>query len=370
MLFVLLLGLSPFFGDHAAFAAKAKSDYNRDGHVDLQDVELFSVKWLDQNWQDVDWCLWLQGDHKSKEHLGAELEQFIVDYFGCGSGPGEDPWKVIHDNEYPSRLVWGPSGYLYVTDAQMGSVFIYDPNMVIAGELKGLGTPFGLYVDAAGKIYVGSDKKDVIEIYNPQGIKIGEMGKGLIKMPNDIASDNDGRLYVVDSKSNTIWVFDANDAILMSIGKGGDGEGEFDFPVAAEVAYYTDANGQEIGELFVADQGHYLVKVFDLNGNFLRSYGGAPEKGGMMGTTWYWKGKFVKVQSLSVDSSGYLHALDCYMNRVQILDPVTGGYINSYGAEGSGDDEFKLPFDILFDGLGNTFISDTQNHRIEIITIP
>ncbi len=70
-------------------------------------------------------------------------------------------------------------------------------------------------------------------------------------------------------------------------------------------AYYSKAKG---------------VEVFDLDGNFLRSFGGnVIEEGGMMGSKWVWHGKFVKVQSLAMDSNGYLHALDTYMNNVQIL---------------------------------------------------
>ncbi len=32
------------------------------------------------------------------------------------------------------------------------------------------------------------------------------------------------------------------------------------------------------------------IQFYDLQGNLLRSFGGFVEKGGMMGTTWYWKG--------------------------------------------------------------------------------
>jgi hypothetical protein len=134
-----------------------------------------------------------------------------------------------------------------------------------------------------------------------------------------------------------------------------------------EIAYHDDGSGQLIGELFVADQGHYLVKVFDLQGNLLRWFGGFPEKGGMFGNIWYWEGKFVTLQSLAVDGQGRLHALDVYMNKVQILDPLTGDFIEAYGELGTAAGQLKLPQDIIITPSEHVIVANTDNHRIEII---
>ncbi|MHC4332870.1 MAG: hypothetical protein ACYSUV_03855, partial [Planctomycetota bacterium] len=40
-----------------AYAAKAiKGDMDRDGDIDLDDLQLFSRKWLGEDWDEVDWC--------------------------------------------------------------------------------------------------------------------------------------------------------------------------------------------------------------------------------------------------------------------------------------------------------------------------
>ena len=357
-LFVLMFEIAPIvYG--------APSDLNHDKVVDLEDLKAYSLKYLNISYDQVDWCLWLEQDYKSKKWLGAELELFIFEYYNCGQAqpPEEDPFKIIHNNVYPTRLAWGPNGNLYVTDAKRGSVFIYDPNFTITGELKSLGKPLGLVVDTLGNIYVGSSKRMVVEVYNSQGIKTNTIGLGLIEMPSDLALDNDGRLYVVDSKKNTVWVFDPNGGVLRSIGKPGDGDGGFEFPIALEIAYRNDPNGQQIPELYVADRGHYLIQVFDLNGNFKRSFGTYVTQSMMGG--WRWQGKFVKLQGLTMDSTEYLHVLDCYMNKVQILNPETGSFMGYYGDSGSADDQLKLPFDVILDADGNAIVTDTGNKRIE-----
>lgn len=90
-----------------------------------------------------------------------------------------------------------------------------------------------------------------------------------------------------------------------------------------------------------------------------------------MGTTWYWKGKFISLQSLAVDAQGNLHALDIYMNKIQILNPVTGAYISDYGEYGTGAGQLKLPLDIVINYSGEVIVANADNKRVEVIyTIP
>lgn len=343
-----------------------KGDYNRDGVIDLDDLQIFSIRRLGLDWEDVDWCQWIHDEPDSSKQMGG-LYDFVLAHFGCDQSthPGSDPFAVENRNDYPTRLAWGPSGYLYVSDAKAGSVFIYDPNLVVIGELKGLDKPLGVAVDPQGNIYVGNNGRDNVEVYDYQGAKVTTLGRGLVKMPNDLAIDRSGRLYVVDSKNDAIWVFDPNGGVLRSIGSTGDGLGEFRFPAAATVAYYVDpSSGREVGELYVADQGHSLIKVFDLEGNYLRSFGGTPSQG-MMG--YKWQGKFAMLQSLELDSHGRIHAVDTSMSVVQILDSVTGGYIASYGSFGTGPGQLNLPLDVVIDGYGQVVAANANNKRVEII---
>ncbi len=344
--------------------AAGRADRDHDGDIDYDDLELFSLKVLGLGADQVDWCQWIT-DAKSKKQLGG-LYDFVVDYFQCGSAPSASPLAVVHSNDHPTRLAIGPNGKIYVTDPKLGSVFIYpDPNGPTA-ELKSLGKPLGIAVDDAGMIYVGNDKNNSIDVYDSRGSRVTTIGRGLLKMPNDLAFDWDGNLYVADSANNVVWKFGPNGGVVRSIG-----DGRLDFPAAVEIAYYDDGAGGQIGELYVADRKHHLVQVFDLNGGFQRSFGGMPEPGGMMGWTWEWEGKFVKIQSLAIDALGRLHALDCYMNNIQILDPVTGDYIDSYGIFGTEPGELKLPLDIAIDAYGNVIVANTDNGRIEIIyTVP
>jgi hypothetical protein len=350
----------------AAMAA-SDADFNHDGEVTIEDLQLFSLKVFGLNWEDVDWCLWAeqQGD-EAKE--ADELFDFIRDFLGCDvipPEPNEPPTPPV----YPTRLTWGPEGRLYVCDDRAGSIIIYeveqsndfaDPNLPIpitpVKELKGLDRPLGIAVDSSGNIYVGSNGRDCVEVYNQAGEKTKVIDPGYLKMPNDIVFDDDGNLYVVDSIANTIVVYDPEGNRIRLIT-----DGLMDFPTTITIGYVDDGLGNFSGELYVGDMGNFKIKVFDLEGNYLRSFGG--KKGSWGG----WEGKFVKIQSLALDDFGQLHVADCYMNRVQILNPITGGYLGFYGELGSLPGQMRVPLDIEVNSVGQVAVANYGNKCVEVI---
>jgi hypothetical protein len=379
-------------------AYAAQGDQDGDGDVDLGDVEIFikeelkkkpgrrgkelkrvrqklkRLKSRKSNDNETDWCQWLQ-DYL-KDNKWDELYDFLWDYFECDQPPcPEDYLAVVHTDEHlPVRLALGPSGSkLYVSDAQFGSVFIYEVlsgGLNLIGEIKGLYDPLGIAVDSEGRIYVGSDGNDNVEVYDSAGCKVDTIGIDTVRMPNDLAFDREGNLYVVDSESNRVWVFNPDGYLLRTIGRKGDGNGRFRFPVSLTISYRVDLSGQEVGEVFVADQGHGLVQVFDLQGNFLRAFGGKPSSG-MMG--YETKGKFARLQSLQVDGFDRLHGLDSHMSQIQILNPDSGAHIAFYSSRGSDPGQLALPLDMVIAVVGDVekmVVANYGNKRIEILSIP
>jgi DNA-binding beta-propeller fold protein YncE len=327
------------------------SDLNRDGVVSLQDLILFSEKELGQDWRTVNWCAWLRQPHRHEAHV-ADLKQFVQWYFGCVL----EPLAVVNSNDYPTRVAWGPDGKLYVSDAKSGSVFIYErtPALTLVGELKGLDKPLGVAVDAQGNLYVGNDGRDNVEVYDPAGDRLGTIGDGLIRMPNDLEFDAAGDLYVVDSRSNRVWIFDPVTGVrLRDIG-----EGMLRFPIAVAVG---------AGEVYVGDQGNAQVKVFDAAGTHLRSLGRAVSQGSL---GFKWKGRFIRLQDLALDASGRVHAVDCHMGLIQILNPTTGAFVASYGTQGTEPGQLNLPLGMALNAAGEMAVASTENRRVEILAAP
>jgi DNA-binding beta-propeller fold protein YncE len=221
----------------------------------------------------------------------------------------------------------------------------------LVGELKGLNQPLGVSVDSLGNIYVGNNGTDNVEVYDSNGVKIATIGDGIIKMPNEMAFDLSGNLYVVDSVDNQIKVYDPQGQNIRNISA--------DTPISLAVSSYINSSGQEVGELFVAEMRLARISVFDLEGNYIRSIG---RKVSTFGS--FWHGRFVKLQSLAIDSLGRLHALDCYLNKVQILDALDGTFLGSYPS-GEEPDHTKLFLDVVLKDPNTAVLTDSENKQLE-----
>lgn len=275
---------------------------------------------------------------------------------------GAGPLEVFHPNSMPARIARTADGRLLVSDPAQNAVFIYGADLSLLGELKMLSSPLGVASDGDGNIYVGNDGRDNIEVYDREGNLVSSMGEGILRKPNDLAMDLDGNLYVADSEQDRITVFDAGGTLLRHIGVTGTGAGQFKFPVAIDIAYPADAGGLATGELVVADQGNARVQVLGLGGNFLRAFGGKiPD----FGTNW--TNKFNSIQSVAVDDLCRTHALDAYMNHVQVFSPAPESNVFTYGLFGLDPGQLNLPLDIVITDQARGVVANSGNARVEVI---
>jgi len=359
-----------------------KSDLNRDGVVDLLDVELLSTNYLQQAVYQVDWCLFYENtiagldfDGKSTsyylKHFKALLA-FIYQEFDCEAGPFL--LELENSPVYLLRMAQSDTGDIYISDPRLGSVFIYSASLQPQLEIKDLNIPLGLAIDSQGNILVGSDSGNHVEVYRASDGNLLEVfGADRVRMPNSITIGPGDEIYVTDSKSNTVWVFDANYQFVRSIGSRGVGERGLNFPVDCAVIGFDSSDGL-VHEVFVADQGNKRVQVFDLAGNWLRSITFA----GIEGQNCSWmtgvceipgKPPFTRLQALDIDSLGKLHVLDNFAASVHIFDSVDGTYLESYGEYGIESGFLRVPMDVLLTAPDTAIVTSGNGDTIELFTI-
>lgn len=375
----VLLDLIATTNDCSVIAWKSdKSDLDGDGDVDLDDLAIFSTNYLQRHWSTVDWCVFhgsvlVGADFKGRptryylKHF-TQLLSFINTHFECGGGePPGDALALESAPRFLTRIATAANGQVYVSDPRVGSVFIYDEFMVLKGELKGLDKPLGVAVDTLGRILVGNDGRDNIEVYDPaNGALLAVFGEGLVEMPTAITLDGSGKIYVTDSRRDRVQVFDTAYSLLRTIGSGGSGDDTLTFPMDAEVINE---------EILVADQGGDRVQVFDLNGNWLRSF----TFDGVAGQNCNWFTgvceipgipPFTKIQALSKDSLGRLHVLDNFAASVMIFDPVDGAYVDAYGGYGIDSGQLRVPMDVKILSTDMAIVTPGDGDRVEIFGTP
>ncbi len=390
--------------------AKDKSDLNSDLSVDIEDLTLFSTNYLNRFWEVVDWCQFYEDTAADREFEGQRtkyfkqhfslLLAFINSYIDCGG----DAYLLELENA-PSLALriarhWDASGDYFVTDPRVGSLFIYDAAMVLKGEIKGLSRPLGVAVDSLGYVLVGNDGRDNIEVYDPaDGVQLMVFGEGLVKMPTAITIGPDDNIYVTDSRASRVFVFNPEYQLIRTIGSYGTEDAELDFPMDTEII--ENANGEL--EVFVADQGNQRVKIFDANGKYLKMIdpdiippptvlpgpefdnNGNPCPGPCTG--WFCsylpppppecagattpRIEFSRLQALSTDSIGRLHALDIFESTASIFELVDGEWVwkSYYGEYGKEEGSLYTPTDVLVTVPGQATVITGDGERIETLTV-
>jgi hypothetical protein len=370
-----------------------KSDLNGDGTVDLADLEIFSVTYLERNWETVDWCVFHSATiagldfegQSTKYYLNnfVDLLDFIEQHFACGAPP-PPPSKILLENTPVdiARIAAAPPavGGYYVTDPRVGSLFIYDEFLVPKAEIKGLKFPLGVAVDPQGRVLVGNDGRKNVEVYDPtNGDLLAVFGQGLIAMPNAITVDEAGFIYVTDSRKNNIKDFDPAYNLVKTIGRAGEGFDELSFPTSAEIVTHSVGGVAGVRELFVADTGNLRVQVFDMDGNWKRTitFDGTPDSGckydwstGAYVCDVYGLPPFTRVKSLDFDSQGRLHVVDSFVASVTMFDPETGEFLGYYGEEGTGPGFLTVPRDMLITSAGNPVVIAGEGGRLEMYAPP
>lgn len=143
-----------------------------------------------------------------------------------------------------------------------------------------------------------------ISVFDRTGRYIRRFGQGRLLGPKGLAVDHHGRIVVVDNKQSAIFVYSSSDyKLIRRFGTRGSRPHQLAGP------HYV-ALGLE-GELFITDFHHHCVKVYDVSGEFLFSFG---ENGDG-------DGQFNAPTGIAVDSDGTVLVADWGNNRIQVSRP-------------------------------------------------
>ena len=171
---------------------------------------------------------------------------------------------------------------------------------------------------------------------------------GGMRKPCGVAINHRGEMVVTNMDSHRIHVLSPSGEKLWSFGTHGSGEGQFNEPGGVAV------DGE--GNILVADAKNHRIQKFTAGGQFLTAVG--TEGSGPL--------QFAYPHDIAISDKGYV--VD-YRNHicVQVLNPDLT-FSHTFGKKGSGKGQFQSPCGIACDSTGKVYVTDGDNHRIQVFT--
>lgn len=160
------------------------------------------------------------------------------------------------------------------------------------------------------------------------------------------AAASSSRLYVVDIKKSSLFIYDLSGKLIKAVGRPGAEKAAFSAPKGVAV-------GPD-GRVFVADTGNSRVQILDADGNFLGSFGTRGAEAGMLKNP----------ESVAVGTDGRVYAADTGNSRVQVFTSE-GILLFQFGSAGKTPGQFKSPVKVVVDPSDNIYVQDNGNERIQ-----
>lgn len=256
----------------------------------------------------------------------------------------------------PYGIALDSRGRMLVTDPGAATVHILDfekqkYDWVRPGKGRALQSPMGVAVDAADNIYVTDSQQGAVFVFSPAGrlqrVFGGTGSARIFERPTGISYDaKDKLLYVVDSPRHRIRVLDLHGRVVRSFGERGTRQGTFNFPT--EIVVRGD-------ELTVVDAMNFRVQTLTRDGRFVRSFGALGERAGAL----------LRPKGLALDSEGNIYLADALLEIVQVFSPE-GQLLYYFGGSGAGLSEFQLPAGVFIDQRNRVYVADSLNRRVQI----
>ncbi len=262
---------------------------------------------------------------------------------------GEKPPTVL---QRPQAGVVGESGRIYVTDASRQAVFVFDPvagGLMVWDKADGLAnfvSPIGIAAGPDGEMLVADAELGIVARLDSRGNPGRAIGHGVLKRPTGLAYDAvRRRVFVADTYTHNVKVFDLEGRLLKVIGRHGEGAGEFNFPTF--LAFARD-------ELYVTDTMNSRIQVFADGGDRWRT---------SFGRRGLYVGNLVRPKGVAVDSDGNIYVVESYHDHLLIFNR-NGEFLMAIGGLGQETGRFYLPAGAWVDSRNRVFVADMFNGRV------
>ena len=176
---------------------------------------------------------------------------------------------------------------------------------------------------------------------------------GQFNAPRNLAVAPDGTIYVADSGNHRIQAFEPNGTFKLKWGSEGSGPSQFSEPWGIGVGLD--------GRVYVADTWNHRVQIFTPEGELVQQVGTFVNAQGDLQLS---PGDFWGPRDITFDSLGNFYVSDTGNKRVQKFT-ADGEFIQTWGGGGIVPGKFEEPVGLAVDDQDNIYVADTWNRRVQ-----
>ena len=286
--------------------------------------------------------------------------------------------SLLHGGEFISPMFGmaiDRQGSIFVVDNGNNRIQKFDRNgnfILLWGNFgasnSNFNNPTGIACDASGNVYVADTNNHRIQKFDGKlghyMMKLGSRGngEGQFNAPWGVAVDRvRGYLYVVDSANFRIQKFDETGEFIMQWGSFGNNDGQFYFARGIAV-------DQTDGTVYVVDMGNHRIQKFDTSSNvlpqLLTKWGGGIGPGHASSAQAQEPGQFRSPWGITIDEVGDVFVSDTGNQRLQKFDR-DGNFITQWGGFGTNEGQFNFPYGLGVDSRNHVYVVDSGNMRVQ-----
>ncbi|MDB5953707.1 6-bladed beta-propeller [Ramlibacter sp.] len=286
-----------------------------------------------------------ESNFKPKDGGGRKLLAWIA-------GLGEERETPV-TLQRPQSGVVDAAGRVLVTDVSRNAIYVFDE---AAGKLdvwerasrrERFAAPIAIALGRGGEFLVSDAELGRVFRLAGDGTPLGEFGAGVLRRPTGIARDAQrGRVFVADTHSHDIKVFDDDGKLLATWGHRGEGPGELNYPTHLAFAD---------GTLLVTDAMNARVQGFDREGKPVLRIG---QRG-------LYVGNLVRPKGVAADDEGNVYVVESMHDSLLVYDRE-GRFLMALGGTDVEASKFYLPAGVWVDARNRVFVADMFNGRVAV----
>jgi DNA-binding beta-propeller fold protein YncE len=239
-------------------------------------------------------------------------------------------------------------GLLTVADPGNGVIHLFNSDrkryerIDRVGDIQ-LNSPVGVAL-ADNRIFIADSSLNQVYILN-RSLKPVSIISELNRPTSVVWDETTQRLFVAETHSHRIQVYDKDGGHLFTFGKRGVGPVDFNFPTHMSV---------KNGQLFVNDTMNFRIQIFDTDGSHVKTLGAHGDT----------QGYFSHPKGVAVDSQENVYVAEALRNRIQIFDQ-NGIFLMEFGTDGTAAGEFSMPAGLVI-FKDRLYVCDSRNGRIQV----